>query len=266
VDRATFVPDGEPTLDLDLGREILGVADLGVRVAVITNGSLLPDEQVRAELMAADLVSIKVDTVDEPAWRSLDRPVGGLSLAVILDGMRRFADAYRGELITETMLVEGLDDDEASVTRTAAFVSALEPARAYLAIPTRPPAESWVRGPALEVVRRAAEIFRAMEVPTTLLVEEIAEHEQPFAVADSPSDGLVGISAVHPMTLEAARDYLSRSGADWSVAQSLLDDGRLVAVRHGGRTYLRAARPKQRQERDARQTGGGRPTGKEQTP
>jgi hypothetical protein len=44
------------------------------------------------------------------------------------------------------------------------------------------------------------------------------------------------------MTEADARAYLARSGGDWAVAQRLLDEGRLVVVRHGGRTYLRTRR------------------------
>ena len=59
VDYVTFVPDGEPTLDADLGREIEVLKTLGVRVAVITNGSLLWREDVRQNLRHADWVSLK---------------------------------------------------------------------------------------------------------------------------------------------------------------------------------------------------------------
>ena len=239
VDHATFVPDGEPTLDVHLGEAIRAVAALGVPTAVLTNGSLLWREDVRAELASADVVSIKVDTIDEAAWRRLNRPIGRLRLEAVLDGMRRFAAEYRGELLTETMLVARVNDDEAAVTRTSTFVSALGPLRAYVAIPTRPPAEPWVRAPSVEGARRAAEIFRASDVPTACLVEEL---EAPFAASDDAATGLLGIVAVHPMTRADARDYLARSGADWSVAQALIDEGRIVAIRHGGRTYLRAAR------------------------
>ena len=210
VDHATFVPDGEPTLDVHLGDAIRAVAALGVPTAVLTNGSLLWREDVRAELASADVVSIKVDTIDEAAWRRLNRPIGRLRLEAVLDGMR-----------------------------TSTFVSALGPLRAYVAIPTRPPAEPWVRAPSVEGARRAAEIFRASDVPTACLVEEL---EAPFAASDDAATGLLGIVAVHPMTRADARDYLARSGADWSVAQALIDEGRIVAIRHGGRTYLRAAR------------------------
>ncbi len=242
VDYATFVPDGEPTLDGHLGETLRRVAALGVKVAVLTNGSLLWRDDVRAELAPADLVSLKVDSVDEPTWRRLNRPIGRLRLAAVLDGVRQFAAEYRGDLVTETMLVAGLNDDEASIRQTAAFVSVLEPRRAYIAIPTRPPVEGWVRAPSPDAARRAAEIFREYELPTACLVEEIEvgeEGEGPFAVGGDPTHGLLGILAVHPMTESAARDYLNRSGADWSVARALLDSGQIVAVRHRQRTFLR---------------------------
>lgn len=239
IDYATFVPDGEPTLDAHLGEAIRGITGLGLRVAVLTNGSLLWRDDVRAELAAADWVSLKVDTVDEATWRHLDRPIGNLQLATILDGMRRFAAEYRGDLVSETMLVAGVNDDDETIGRTAAFVSALEPLRAYVAIPTRPPSEAWVLVPRIEVARRAADIFRSVELPTELLAEEVSDG---FAASIDPAQGLLGIVAVHPMTEAAARDYLTRSGGDWSIAQRLLDQERLATVRHGGRTYLRAGR------------------------
>lgn len=241
IDYATFVPDGEPTLDAHLGEAIEGVAALGLEIAVLSNGSLLWRDDVRAALAPAGWVSIKVDSVDEATWRRLNRPMRSLRLETVLDGMRRFAGEYRGDLVTETMLVAGLNDDEGTLERTAAFVSTLEPLRAYVAVPSRPPAEPWVRAPSADTVDRAAEVFRTFEVPTSCLVEEIEESPASFAVSDDPARGLLGIVAVHPMTESAVRDYLARAGADWSVAQALLDEGRVVAVPHDGRTYLRAS-------------------------
>ena len=240
VDYATFVPDGEPTLDLRLGEVIRGVAGLGLKVAVLTNGGLLWREDVREELMAADLVSVKVDSVDEATWQRVNRPIGNLRLETVLDGMRSFAAEYRGDLVTETMLVAGINDDEASMEQTARFIGALEPLRAYVAIPTRPPAEPWVRAPSVDTARRAAGIFRAAELPTELLVED--DCAETFSLSSDPAAGLLGIVAVHPMSFADARTYLARSGGHWSAAQRLLDEGRLVEVRHGGRTFLRTRR------------------------
>jgi len=238
IDVATFVPDGEPTLDLGLGAAIRGIRTAGHRVAVITNGSLCWDEEVRDALGQADVVSIKVDTVDETTWHRLNRPLRDPPLPDVLEGVRRFAAAYRGELVTETMLVAGVNDDAATVARTASFVGALEPLRAYVAIPTRPPTEPWVRAPSRAAALRAADAFRAAELPVTCLLEDL---EAPFAADREAVEGLLGIVAVHPMTDEDARGYLERSGADWSVALKLLGEGLIVRVVHDGRVYLRRA-------------------------
>jgi len=64
IDYLTFVPDGEPTLDINLGREIDMLRSLGIRIAVISNASLIWDEDVQKELCKADWVSLKVDAIE----------------------------------------------------------------------------------------------------------------------------------------------------------------------------------------------------------
>ena len=64
IDYITFVPDGEPTLDINLGIEIGNLRDLGIKIAVITNASLLWRKDVRDDLSRADWVSVKVDTAE----------------------------------------------------------------------------------------------------------------------------------------------------------------------------------------------------------
>ena len=81
IDYLTFVPDGEPTLDLNLGVEISALRELGIPIAVISNASLIWREDVRAELMAADWVSLKLDAILLPTWRRIDRPHGSLHSA-----------------------------------------------------------------------------------------------------------------------------------------------------------------------------------------
>jgi len=47
IDYLTFVPDGEPTLDINLGQEIEMLGEFGIKIAVITNASLLWREVFR---------------------------------------------------------------------------------------------------------------------------------------------------------------------------------------------------------------------------
>lgn len=157
VDYLTFVPDGEPTLDINLGREIELLKPLGIQIAVITNGSLIWREDVREDLMKADWVSLKVDSVREEVWRRINRPCRALRLKRILDGMLEFARAYRGELVTETMLVGGINDNDSLV---GDLFTHLRPSTAYLSIPTRPPAEEWARAADEKAVNRAYQVLR----------------------------------------------------------------------------------------------------------
>ena len=139
IDYLTFVPDGEPTLDTGLGEAIGLLRPLGIRIAVISNGSLIWRREVREILKQADWVSLKVDSVDETIWRRVNRPHVDLELDAILAGMLEFEREFKGILTNETMLVGGVNVDDGVVSEVAEFLHKLRPEKAYLSIPIRPP-------------------------------------------------------------------------------------------------------------------------------
>jgi len=235
IDHLTFVPDGEPTLDVGLGPAIRLLRPLGIPVAVITNGSLLSRPDVRAAVAEAARVSVKIDTVREETWRRLNRPHRRLELAPILEGIQDFASAFTGVLTTETMLVADVNDTPDELRATADFVALLHPRTAYLSVPTRPPAAAWARPPDEATVAGAYEIFAARHpwVETLLGYEGDA-----FSSTGDPVDDLLSITAVHPMREAAVRRMLAQRGVPWATVQDLVEAGRLVPVRHGGHRYF----------------------------
>jgi len=235
IDYLTFVPDGEPTLDANLGRSIRALRSLGIPVAVISNGGLVAHADVRADLAAADWVSLKVDVASEQAWRRLARPAQGLRFPAILAGLREFARTFTGTLTTETMLLADLNDGEQDVRATAALVGELRPAVAYLAVPTRPPAEPWALPASTVAVARTYEIFHEFQDTVELLV---GYEGDAFAATGDPEEDLLSIAAVHPMREAAVRSLVERDGADWGLVMTLLDQGRLVEVSHDGHRYF----------------------------
>ena len=235
VDVLAFVPDGEATLDVNLGREIELLKELGMPVAAITNGSLLWRADVRRELAQADWVSVKVDAVDETTWRRIDRPHRHLELGRVLQGIREFAEEFDGELVSETMLVEGVNDSGECAVAIADFVASLRPARAYVSVPTRPPAESWVRGPDEASLNRVFQIFAERVEHVEYL---IGYEGDAFASTGDPETDLLAITAVHPMRTEALRNFLSRAGSSWGLVDRLVARGDLVATEYSGHTYF----------------------------
>jgi wyosine [tRNA(Phe)-imidazoG37] synthetase (radical SAM superfamily) len=243
VDYLTFVPDGEPTLDANLGREIELLRSLGIKIAVITNGSLIWRQDVKEELTQADWVSLKVDSLREEVWRRLDRPHRSLQLPSIRQGMLEFAEAYPGELVTETMLVGGVNDGDEHIKEVADFLAQLGPLRAYLSIPTRPPAEAWVRPSGEEVINQAYQILSERMHHVEYL---IGYEGDAFAFTGEAQRDLLAITAVHPMRGKAVSEFLGRAGADWSLVQQLIAEGQLVETTYAGQTFYMRKLPGRR--------------------
>jgi wyosine [tRNA(Phe)-imidazoG37] synthetase (radical SAM superfamily) len=237
IDYLTFVPDGEPTLDINLGKEITMLGQLGMKVAVITNSSLLWREDVREELLNADWVSVKVDAMNEKTWRTIDRPHRSLDLDSILKGILEFSKSFSGELTTETMIVKDMNDDEEHFRETARYLSLVNPERSYLAIPTRPPAVHKVRSPDEEVINHAYQIFHE-ELKN---VEYLTGYEgNAYARTGDVRQDILSITAVHPMREDAVKEFLHLSDSGWHVIEKLLSEERLIEIEYeGNRFYLR---------------------------
>lgn len=236
IDYATFVPDGEPTLDVNIGKEISLIRQIGVPVAVITNASLLWLDSVRQDLLNADLVSFKLDAVSEEAWKRINKPCQKLRLDMILEGILRFAEVFKGKLLSETMIVEGTDRGR-DFGRMAAFLSKLRNlSKAYVAVPIRPPAEKWVRPASEEVVNNAFQVFEK-ELGADR-VECLVDYEgHAFSHTGDVRADLLGITSVHPMRLEAIKEFLQAAGADWQVITQLLRENKIKRTEFEGNTY-----------------------------
>ncbi len=237
IDYLSFVPDGEPTLDMHLGREIEMLRAFGIKTAVITNASLLGREDVRKELFNADWVSVKVDSTREETWRRINRPCRGLRLGSVLEGILEFSKEYKGVLTTETMLVKNLNDGEKQSREIAGYLSLVKPAKAYLAIPIRPPAENQVQIPDEKVVNRNYQVFAGYLDHVECL---IGYEGDAFAYTGNAEEDLLSITAVHPMREDAVRNFLYRSGSDGGILKKLLAEGKLAAIEYAGKNfYLR---------------------------
>jgi len=234
IDYLTFVPDGEPTLDINLGQEIKLIKSLGIKIAVISNSSLIDQKQVRENLQEADLVSLKVDSVEEKIWRRVDRPNRNLSLKDILSSMLKFKENFKGEIITETMLVKDINDNSQRIKRVANFLAKLKPSRAYLSVPIRPPADSWVQSSSEEVVNQSYNLFKEKVDQVECL---IGYEGNAFAFTGEVEEDILSITSVHPMREDALKDFLGRANSDWSVIERLIKQGKLVESEYEGHKF-----------------------------
>lgn len=126
VDVITFSGSGEPTLNSDLGTMIRKVKEkVDTPVAVITNGSLLHEKDVRADLAEADVVLPSLDAVTEEVFRKVNRPQSFLDIGKIIEGLKEFRAGYAKPIWLEIMLIKNINDDPDELRRMVEIVSSL---------------------------------------------------------------------------------------------------------------------------------------------
>ena len=140
IDYATFSGIAEPTLAGNLGEAIgLARSALGKPVAVLTNSSLMPREDVRYELAQADVVVAKVDAPTELLYRQVNRPKIRYNLGDIIEAIRLFRGEYKGKLALQMMFI---DANKSAAAEMAALAAELSPDEVQLNTPLRPCAVS----------------------------------------------------------------------------------------------------------------------------
>lgn len=113
IDYITFSGSGEPTLNSKIGYMIKKIKKFtNIPVAVLTNASLLYLEDVRDELLNADLVKCTLDAAEEKYFKRINQPEQYLTIRRIVNGIIKFSETYKGKLLIEVMLVRDVNDTE----------------------------------------------------------------------------------------------------------------------------------------------------------
>jgi wyosine [tRNA(Phe)-imidazoG37] synthetase (radical SAM superfamily) len=235
IDYLTFVPDGEPTLDANLGEEIEMLKSLNIPLAILTNSSLIWREDVRNDLLKLDFVSLKLDAVTEALWRKVDRPHKTLKLDKILEGILEFRRDFKGKIVTETMLMDGINYGD-EFREIAEFLKELKPDMAYIAVPTRPPWENWVKPAREDVINLAFHVF-ADAIGEERVEYLIGYEGNAFAFTGNVEEDILSITAVHPMREDALRELLKKANAGWDIVEKLIAEGKLIELEYEGKKF-----------------------------
>jgi len=143
-DYITLSGSGEPTLYSRLDELIGGIRSLTeAPIAVLTNGSLLWQEEVRHQLKDAHRVIPSLDAGDDRMFRAVNRPHDSISFDRMLEGLIAFREEYDGENWLEVFLLAGHTAIESEVGKIVDCVRRIQPDRVQLNTATRPTAEDY---------------------------------------------------------------------------------------------------------------------------
>jgi wyosine [tRNA(Phe)-imidazoG37] synthetase (radical SAM superfamily) len=129
-----------------LGRIIREIKAMSqIPVAVLTNGALLYQPEVRRELAAADLVLPSLDAARAETYLAINRPLPGLTFESLLGGLMAFRREYRGRIWLEVMLLKGINDTEAELALLRRVLATIAPDKIQLNTAVRPVVEAAAR-------------------------------------------------------------------------------------------------------------------------
>jgi wyosine [tRNA(Phe)-imidazoG37] synthetase (radical SAM superfamily) len=232
------MPNGEPTLNANLAKDISLLREFGYKIAVLTNSSVIWNDKVQEDLMFADYVSIKIDTVNEGTWQTINRPHSRLRFQTILDGIERFSKSYQGILTTETMLLKYIHDSLQEVEAIGTFLKKIKRNKSYFAIPTRPPIESYAVPPDSHVLSQISDFITNNILDSEILFASV---EDMFYGAGEIENELLAVLSAQPMREEAVKNFITSKGGGIHTLRPMIESGEILLIPFNGNSFYSIA-------------------------
>ena len=112
IDYFTFSGSGEPTLNSRIGDILKFIKEKypEIKTAILTNGTLLYDKNLREELMDADVILPSLDAASRDVFRKINRPDKKLNIETYIQGLVDLRKEYKGKIWLEIFLLKGYND------------------------------------------------------------------------------------------------------------------------------------------------------------
>lgn len=165
-DYITFSGSGEPTLNFRIG-EILKFIKKnkpGIPVAVLTNGTLLSDKNVRKDILDADVVLPSLDAASDKVFRRINRPQKKLSIEKYIQGLIDFRKEYKGKIWLEIFILPGYNDNEEELTELKKAILKIKPDSVQLNTLDRPGTVPGLKGATIEELQRIVDFWKLENV------------------------------------------------------------------------------------------------------
>ncbi len=204
-----------------------------IPVAVITNGSLLYEEEVRQDLLRADIVLPSLDAVSSEVFIRINRPRPGFSIEKVIEGLVEFRKVYKGQIWLEILFCKGVNDGKDELLRMKKTVDRIQPDRIHLNTVVRPPFEKW----AVPLNQKEMEEIRAFFGEKASIISEFDRHPPAVTERDIKEE-ILKILKRRPLSLtDLSKGMGIRENEIEKYIQPLVSEGKIHARFFGGSIY-----------------------------
>jgi wyosine [tRNA(Phe)-imidazoG37] synthetase (radical SAM superfamily) len=197
IDYLSLSGSGEPTLYSKICSIIKGIKEITtIPVAVITNGSLLCEREVREDLLQANVVLPSLDAVSPEIFKKINRPNSKLSVEKIIEGLIEFRKIFKGQIWLEILFCKGVNDTPEELHKIKEAVKRIQPDLIHLNTVIRPPSEDWVK----PLSQKEMEDIREFIGEKASIISEFNRHLV-YVTEEDIKDGILRILKRRPLSL-----------------------------------------------------------------
>jgi wyosine [tRNA(Phe)-imidazoG37] synthetase (radical SAM superfamily) len=236
-DTITLSGSGEPTLYSPMAQLISSIKQItDIRIAILTNGSLFWNEEVRAGVLEAQIIAPTLSTVFEETYRAIHRPHADIELGMIIEGLKALRRDFRGFIFLEVVLLAGFNDSAREIEGLKQVIEEISPDRIQLNTVVRPPADSRALN---HVTVRLVDINKLFGDKADIIADK--PPEQRSQVFESYEDTILETARRRPMRAVDLANVLDLPLEDVEgLLEGLIGKGDLSVTGHGEETYYSA--------------------------
>ncbi len=200
-DFITFSGSGEPTLNSKIGEVLQYIKHEkpNIPVALLTNGTLFYDADVRQAIMDADVILPSLDAATEETFRKINRPQADLSIEKYIDGLIEFSKEFKGEIWLEIFILPGYNDTPEELAAMREVLLQIKPNRIQLNTLDRPGTVPHLRGATQAEMQKVADL---LDMPQTTIVAAAAERKTTQAYRSDIATAIMETIVRRPCTLD----------------------------------------------------------------
>jgi len=225
---------GEPTLHSKIRSIIRGIKEITtIPVAVITNGSLLCESEVREDLLQADVVLPSLDGVSPEVFLKTNRPHLQLSAERVIEGIVEFRKIYKGKIWLEILFCKGVNNTQEEIQKMKGAIERIQPDLIHLNTVVRPPSEDWVK----PLSQKEMEEIKAFFGERASIISEFDRHLT-YVTKEDIKDGILRILKRRPLSLVDLSKWMGIPQKELEEEiTSLSQEGRIKSRLHADSIY-----------------------------
>jgi wyosine [tRNA(Phe)-imidazoG37] synthetase (radical SAM superfamily) len=236
LDHITLSGSGEPTLNSAMPRVIkLLRQNSKTPIALLTNGTLFTDPEVRYEAAAVDIILPSLDTVSENLFRTVNRPAPGVKANEVIVGLRALRQEFQGQIWLEILFCQGLNDTPAEIDKLVEAANSIKPDKIQLNTVVRPGAMVTAKTVTQTFLQEVLPKFG----PQAEIIAPFAKKSKSYNSFEKLEATILATLKRRPCTKKDLEQALGLKAVEViKIVELLLEKNKIKSLEHSGERYF----------------------------